>query len=75
MLPEFAQAFLLQPVSDGGMLSEDELVFFSMAVVDVHDKYVKMKKIVEKGGRVVQYNPKKKMIPRGKNPQSQSNAS
>ena len=38
-------------------------------------KYVKMKKIVEKGGRVVQYNPKKKMIPRGKNPQSQSNAS
>jgi hypothetical protein len=34
-----------------------------------------MKKIVEKGGRVVQYNPKKKMIPRGKNPQSQSNAS
>jgi len=29
-----------------------------------------MKKIVEKGGRVVQYNPKKKMIPRGMNPQS-----
>ena len=41
-----SQAFLLQPVAVGGMLSEDELVFFSLAVLDVFQKYTKMKKAI-----------------------------
>ena len=45
-LPEFAQAFLLQPVGQRGMITEQELVLFGLAVSDVAEKYTKMKTIV-----------------------------
>ena len=45
-LPEFAQAFLLQPVDQRGMITEQELVLFGLAVSDVAEKYTKMKTIV-----------------------------
>ena len=41
-----SQAFLLQPVSEDGMITEQELVIFGVCVMECAEKYKKMKAMV-----------------------------